>query len=267
MDTRAYYDGETLHVAAYDSFLEPPPRQIAGDVAFYVDVARAHPGPVLELGAGTGRVTLALAATGLTVIGLDLSAAMLAIAADKRAALAPDAAARVRFVAGDMRCFDLGARFAVALAPFRAFQCLLTPDDQMQALAAIRNHLAPGGTLVLQLFDPRLDLIQPGAPPPQEVQVGVHRRTGRRVDAVALDTALDPLAQVRRDTWRYREYDAGGAVVREESLVLTLRWTYRWELHHLLARCGFRVEAEFGDFSRAPPAYAKEMIVVATPAP
>jgi SAM-dependent methyltransferase len=264
MDPKPYYDGETLHVAAYDSFLDPAPRQIAGDVAFYAALARAACGAILELGAGTGRVALALAAAGVNVVGLDLSEAMLAVAADKRAVLPLDTAARARFMAGDMRRFDLGERFAGAIVPFRAFQCLLALDDQMEALAAVRAHLVTQGRLVLHLFDPRLDLIQPGTPPPGEKLVGVHRRTGRRVDAVAIHTDLDPIGQVRRDTWRYREYGDDGAIAREELLALALRWTYRWELHHLLARCGFRVESEFSDFTRAPAAYGREMIVTAT---
>jgi SAM-dependent methyltransferase len=264
MDPKPYYDGETLHVAAYDSFFDPAPRQIAGDVAFYAALARAASGTVLELGAGTGRVTLALAAAAIPMVGVDLSEAMLAIASEKRAALAPDVAARARFLPGDMRRFDLGERVAAAIVPFRAFQCLLTPDDQMAALAAVRGHLATQGRLVLHLFDPRLDLIQPGTSPPGERPVGVHRRTGRRVDAVAIRTDLDPIGHVRRDTWRYREYGDDGGIAREQLLELALRWTYRWELHHLLARCGFRVESEFSDFNRAPPAYGREMIVTAT---
>jgi hypothetical protein len=44
---------------------------------------------------------------------------------------------------------------------------------------------------------------------------------------------------------------------------MALRWTYRWELHHLLSLCGFKVEAEYGDFGRSAPAYGKELILVA----
>ena len=44
---------------------------------------------------------------------------------------------------------------------------------------------------------------------------------------------------------------------------MALRWTWRWELRHLLELCGFVVEAEYSDFARSGPAYGKELIVVA----
>ena len=44
---------------------------------------------------------------------------------------------------------------------------------------------------------------------------------------------------------------------------MALRWTYRWELHHLLELCGFKVEAEYSDFAGSPPVYGAELIVVA----
>ena len=61
-----------------------------------------------------------------------------------------------------------------------------------------------------------------------------------------------------------REVDPGGKVLREEEEVLEMRWIYRWEMHYLFERCGFRVEAEYSDFARSPPAYGREQIWIAT---
>ena len=70
-------------------------------------------------------------------------------------------------------------------------------------------------------------------------------------------------AVVRRDLWRYVEIGPDGAVLAEETREMELRWTYRWELHHLLNLCGLAVDVEYSDFAASAPAYGKELIVVA----
>jgi ubiquinone/menaquinone biosynthesis C-methylase UbiE len=90
---------------------------------------------VLELGCGTGRVLLPVAAAGLDVVGLDQSPAMLAIARQKLTTLDAETRARVQLIEGDMRSFDLGMdRFRLITIPFRAFCHLLTIPDQQAAL-------------------------------------------------------------------------------------------------------------------------------------
>ncbi len=100
------------------------------DVAFFVETAREAGGPVLEIGCGTGRVLIPTARAGIEIVGLDASAAMLALCRQKLAREAEDVQSRVTLVEGDMRRFDLeresgtGAKFALATIPFRPFQHL-----------------------------------------------------------------------------------------------------------------------------------------------
>lgn len=260
---RPYYDSATLHVRSYDSInREGHPALQGGDVSFYRDLAQRAGGEVLEIGVGTGRVALELAQAGLRVTGLDSSAAMLAIAAEKAAAAG--VGERLRLEPGDMRNFDLlGRAFGLAIVPFRAFQCLLTVTDQRAALAAFRRHLRPGGLLALHLFGPDLRFLLPGASGPIDRQSGADRATGRLIEAVLETALLDHVNQVVRNLWRYRAFSADGTVAEEEILELSLRWTYRWEMRHLLELSGFAVEAEFSDFAGSPPAYGKEQIWVA----
>jgi SAM-dependent methyltransferase len=145
---------------------------------------------------------------------------------------------------------------------FRSFQLLLTVERQRAALQVMRRHLRPGGTLVLHLFDPRLELLL-GDGGAGRIMSGTHPVTGRRYAGEVLRADIDHLAQVRWDLWRYTELGAGGEVLAEATRQMTLRWTYRWELRHLLEVCGFTVEAEYSDFTGAAPAYGEEMIVVA----
>ncbi|HWK44855.1 MAG TPA: class I SAM-dependent methyltransferase [Stellaceae bacterium] len=268
-DLASCYASDSLHIATYDAVNDPPQPTIAGDVAFYIELARQGGGEVLECASGTGRVTFALAWAGLTVTGLDLSSGMLAVARAKHAGLPADVAARVTLVEGDMRRFDLGRRFGAVLVPFRSFQHLLTVEDQLAALAAMRRHLRPDGVLVLNLFAPRLDLLlpdQPLAAQPRERRSGIDPASGNRVNLMLERSSFDHVEQIRRDVWCYIVVDVAGAVIREEHRVLTLRWSYRWEMRHLLARAGFEILAEYSDFAKSPPAYGREQIWVAQPA-
>jgi ubiquinone/menaquinone biosynthesis C-methylase UbiE len=261
-----YEKAGSLFVDAYDAFYSGSEPHIAGDVAFYERVAREFGGeaggPVLELACGTGRITLPLAKAGLHVTGVDRSEAMPTIARRKLAALPASVQERLNFVNQDMSALDLGGRFGFVFVPFRSFQALLTIDLERKSLEAIRRHLEPTGRLALHLFDPRLDLLinanvrLPGLS-------GTHPQTGRRYVGEILRTDLDHLNQVRRDLWRYAEIGPNGETLAEDTREMVLRWTYRWELHHLLNLCGFAVEAEYSDFAGSAPAYGKELIVVA----
>ena len=252
----------SLFVEAYDAFYSSSRPQIAYDVAFYERVAREVGGPVLELACGTGRIALPLAKAGLHVTGVDRSEAMLAIARSKLAALPASVQERLILVNQDMSALDLGQRFGFVLVPFRSFQALLTIDLQRKSLEAIRRHLEPAGRLALHLFDPRLDwlidshIALPGLS-------GTHPETGRRYLGEILRTNFDHLNQIRRDLWRYAEIGPNGEVRAEDTREMALRWTYRWELHHLLELHGLVVEAEYSDFVGSAPAYGKELIFVA----
>ncbi len=263
----AFYWRESLNVETYD--LRHPPSMegtpIAADVAFFRGLAEETGGPVLELACGTGRVALALAEGGLEVTGLDRSEPMLAVAREKLDAAPSGVAGRVTLVRGDMAAFDLGRTFGLVVVAFRSFQALLTPELQASCLRAARAHLRPGGRLALDLFDPLLDKCAPGATPfdHSTSRAEVWLPNGHRVQVTVTSRDVDPLTQVMRETWRFTETDPGGTVVLVEDEDLRLRWTYRHELHYLLALSGFTVEAEYSDFAGSPPAYGKELIVVA----
>ena len=257
-----YEKAGSLFVEAYDAFYSSSGPQIAGDVAFYERVAREAGGPVLELACGTGRIALPLAGAGLHVTGVDRSEAMLTIARRKLAGLSDSVQERLTLVNQDMSALNLGRRFGFVFVPFRSFQALLTIDLQRKSLEAIRRHLEPTGRLALHLFDPRLDLLI-GANITLPGLSGTHPETRRRYMSEVLRTNFDHLNQVRRDLWRYAEIGPNGEVLAEDTREMALRWTYRWELHHLLNLCGLAVEAEYSDFVGSAPTYGKELILVA----
>jgi SAM-dependent methyltransferase len=258
-----YYQRAGLNVETYDVLTAGGGPGVDGDVPFYVRHAQRSGGPVLELGAGTGRVTWALAQAGLHVVGLDLSPAMLACAQAKAPAMPPQVRERVRFVQADMADFDLGRTFSLVLIPFRGFQSLTTPEQQRRCLGCIHRHLRPGGCLIIDLFDPRLDLCVPNTPPWPTKGTVRHPLTGHPVTVESFSRTTDPFQQVFTESWRFTEATDVGEVVRQEEESLTLRWTYRWEMRYLFALTGFEVVAEFSDFSESPPTYGREQIWIA----
>jgi ubiquinone/menaquinone biosynthesis C-methylase UbiE len=260
-DAIAYYSGD-LGARTYD-LLTGSGGALAGDIAFYIDAARRFGTPVLELGVGTGRVAVALAEVGCNVTGLDASKSMLDVAAAKVASLPRGTADRVRLVCGDMADFDVDERYPLALIPARAFQHVLQPAQQRSTLKAIHRHLTRRGHLVIDLFDPRLDLCLPEpvlSDPPIEVLDPGSAHVIRRTTLARIN---DPLRQVLTETFLLEVVDHTGRVVKAEETGWSLRWTYRQEMAYLLELCGFEPIGQFADLQRAPPAYGREQLWIA----
>jgi SAM-dependent methyltransferase len=117
----------------------------AADLPLWRELAEAAGGPVLDVGAGTGRVALDLAGCGIDVHALDVDAVLLGALTDRAAARDVTVTVHV----GDARALDLGdLRFALILAPMQTVQLLEGEDGRARFLAAARRHLAPGGLLV-----------------------------------------------------------------------------------------------------------------------
>ena len=117
------------------------------DLPLWRELAAAEGGPVLDLGAGAGRVSLDLARAGHEVVGLDLDPTLLD-ALRERAGGLPVAA-----VLADARDFDLGRRFPLVIAPMQTIQLLGGPAGRAGLLRCAAAHLAPGGLIACALAD------------------------------------------------------------------------------------------------------------------
>jgi SAM-dependent methyltransferase len=256
--------GDSLVTEIYDlqSAAIAPSRPWEGDIAFFRRLADELGGPVLEIGSGTGRVSIPLAEAGFEVVGVDASGAMLRLAEAKRAALEPKVSARLTFLQGDMTTLQLDRRFPLIVAPSRVFQFALTSEAQRAALRTFKSHLAPGGRIVLDLFDPAFEYVGPGAVfPPRSGEV-IHPGTANRVLWQITGREPDPSRQLVRSDWAAREIGPSGEVLRDETERLTLRWSTRSEMRLLFELERLEVVAEYGDFEGGPPAYGREQVWV-----
>jgi SAM-dependent methyltransferase len=266
MDRAGGYDEYVFIADLYDHVVPYSQRQ---DVAFFVEAAQAAGGPVLEVGCGTGRVLLPTARAGVDIVGLDASPQMLAVCREKLLQEPAEVQARVRLVEADMRQFALGHLFHLATLPFRPFQHLTTVEEQLACLTCIHHHLVPGGQLILDIFNPSLDALvrddlgqEFGAEPAFTTPDG--RRVVRRHKTVA------------RDRWHQINhlellYDIIHPDGRTEHLVhaFRMRYLFRFEAEHLLARCGFAIEHVYADYDRSlyGSQYPGELIFVAKKPP
>jgi SAM-dependent methyltransferase len=236
------------------------------DLKFYLEVASTYGGPILELGCGTGRITMPLAETGQRLTAMDISLKMLERAEQKRAALSAACRKNVRLLQGDMTRFDLQERFPLIIIPFRPFQHLLTVDEQLQCLACVRRHLADGGRLILDFF--QTDAARMHDPVfLEEHFVADYEIAGARKVRLTERIAAFHRAEQRNDV--EMAFTVTGAHGRQHRSVFafTFRYFFRYEVEHLLARSGFRVQELFGDFDRSPLRDdSPEMIFVAAAA-
>ena len=252
----SYYDEYMADI--YDVLTSGLP----GDVDFYVGLAQKAAPPVLELGCGTGRIAVPIARAGVEIVGLDSSPPMLAKARDRASGTA-----NVRWVQADMRDFDLGERFGLVIIPYRAFQHMITVDDQKSCLDRVRRHLRDDGKLAFNLFNP--DLVAMGRWMSDSRggwrlwHNSADERTGGRI--MAWESRGYRLAsQEMNAVWKVEEVDAEGRSASQRYVDLRLRWLYRFEVEHLLGLAGFRVEHLYGGFDgRAFEDDSPEMVWVA----
>jgi ubiquinone/menaquinone biosynthesis C-methylase UbiE len=129
------------------------------DIPFYTSYAEKCRGEVLELACGTGRILIPIAQEGIKITGLDASHEMLNIARKKIEGLDEKSKRNIELIHGDMKQFNLDKTFSLIIIAFRSFQCLVRKEEQESCLKLVHQHLDDKGTLILDLFAPRHDLL------------------------------------------------------------------------------------------------------------
>jgi len=215
------------------------------DIPLYENLARRTDLPVLELGVGTGRVAIPLAEAGLSVVGIDSSEAMLAVARSK---LDKGLSRRLQLILAEMEEFSLNESFVLVLCPLGGFLHLSSQDKQIRALECARRHLDRGGLVALDL--PSLETAdwEPGA------RGLILEWTRERLDGTKVSkfvsVAADRARQIQWVTHIYEEWTAAGS--RRRIASFEMRYVHRFEMELLLAQAGLKVDGLYGSYDLAP---------------
>ncbi len=219
---------------------------------FYLDLANTCGGPVLELGCGTGRITLPLARQGIDVTGLDASHSMLEVLRAKLAKEPAGVRRRIRVIEGDFRTHYLNDRFSLVMIPFRPMQHMYTTDDQLAALKNAGRHLADGGILAFDVFNPRFDKLLSGIGEEYlDLEWPAQDGTDRMIRRYFVKDEIDPVNLNFSGRFIFRLCE-GDQVLSEEVQPLKMSvYTYP-HLKLLFHAAGLESVEEFGSFDRRP---------------
>ncbi len=248
--SEAHYEDGRYYDQAY--------RRRRHDVRFYTNLAVESGGPVLELGAGTGRVALAIAKAGVEVVGVEPMAPMLEQAHQRLDRLPRAARDRVEFRKGDLTRLRLRRKFPLVIAPFNVWMHLYSRADIERGFATVRHHLESGG---LFAFDVLL-------PDP----ISLARESSKRYRGGVVPHPKDGVR------YRYSEYFSYDALSQIETVImdfehpekkelsfctpLTQRQFFPAELEALAHYNGFELESLTGDFDNRPITAATESQVL-----
>jgi SAM-dependent methyltransferase len=227
------------------------------DVPFWQRVTLEADGSVLELGCGTGRISIPLARAGVTIVGIDRSEPMLARAAARTVRLpGTSRTSRKRagstrwkaplFVRGDIRALPFKrGHFSIVLAPYGVLQSLVRERDLNATLESVARVVRRGGTFGIDLV--------PDVPNWREysnkVQLVGRARGGAHLTLVE-SVRQDP--RRRLTTFEQRYVERRGSRTREHRFELTFRTLTVPQMTRRVERAGFRVKAVLGDYRGRP---------------
>jgi SAM-dependent methyltransferase len=243
-DNLSEYSDPTL----YDS----ENRDLEPDGPFILSLAKELGGRVLELGCGTGRLTIPLAENGVDIVGLDVVPGMVDLAKEKAGGLP------IEWIVADVRKFQLGQKFKLIFEAGSVFHHMLTHQDQEAYLARVQEHLEDDGRLVLSIFFPKPhNLVSSDE---EEDWFTAEHPDGYVIRVSGIDK-YDALRQVKTETAYRRWTDASGKEMLQVA-PLSLRYVFPQEMEALLHYNGFEIVGQYGDFDKSPVTEESRLITL-----
>lgn len=222
------------------------------DIAFFLREAGHAGGPVLELMCGTGRLSLPLLEAGVPWTGVDAAPAMLAVLTRKLEARGLRGAVHCM----DVRALDLPGSFALVLLPFQSFMEITDTADQRAVLDAVLAHLEPGGRFICTLHNP----------PVRRATVDGLLRLVRTVsddEGVLVVSGIEQggTPVVTRLQF-FEQFDPDGTLLWKRVLPMSFAFIEHDAFADMARRAGFRVDALYGNYDRAPFASAESPVMI-----
>ncbi|MGL4611982.1 MAG: class I SAM-dependent methyltransferase [Trueperaceae bacterium] len=239
------YDLPELYDAQYQRYRD--------DLNFYVGLANDYGSPILELGAGTGRVSLALAKAGHTVVGIDYSQRMLE--RGHEAVVESNLSNFITLLRGDMRGLELSQIFPIIIAPFNTLMHAYTIADQDATLASVKRHLEPGGVFAFDVYAPNFSSLNILRRETEWEHVG-----GENAE-LFLYQSLDEDHQILESRYYLDMVQKDGSLTRQTS-VLKQRYYTRFELERMIKGAGFTGVQIYGGFDKRRYSHKETVVVV-----
>ena len=228
------------------------------DLPLYLEYASGIQTSILEVGAGSGRLTVPLARAGHEIVAVDISPSMLRLLLARLTQEEADVRGRVSVVEEDVCDLELTARYDLVLVPFYTFNYLLTPRSQRTALGRLRRHLASSGRLLIDVFVPRRRLMQPTREPALRVDT-VDPATGDRVRGWN-SYQVDERLQIEDRTQLF-ELTRRDGTVKKCTFTVRRRYDFPGYFEELFRDCGFSVEHVATGYEGATPVDDSEQLL------
>ncbi len=245
--------------SGFAAYYEALTGDFRGDVPMYLEMAKRHEGPILELACGTGRVAIPLAEAGSTIVGLDSDPEMLALAESKARML--ELGRRISFVKADMVSFKMKQKFPLIIAGANSLIHLLDSASLRKCLERCRTQLTPGGTLYIA-FEPSPYIAAAGKyrverERPRQV---FNRETGETL-LYRGTTTVDPNFQLIIRHHEYANPRAPHDATKTATFNYVTRPIYPGELELLVELVGLEIIGIYGDYDLRPLTRQSEKIV------
>ena len=217
------------------------------DITYYLDQASQKNSSILEIGCATGRITELLSDFGKEVHAVDPSSEMLSIAQKRVEKLSNPG--QVSFSESPLPDLKLTSdrKFSLAIVPSSAFMSILSPEDQQRFLHNVRRYLSPAGKLIIEMKVPDPDVIL-GDPATLYHLMDINNDFDGGKLIFYHQRSYDDYEQIGDSKVVVEFVDSDGIVVRKVVHDLSFRYTFRWEMYHLLRICGFEILSLHGDF-------------------
>ena len=209
---------------------------------FWMDLIESYGAPVLELGCGTGKITIPIAEAGFEILGVDNSKSMLEHAREKTR----DLEIPIRFAQSDMVDFSLDRKFKTILLPSNNLAHLMDFNQAVSCFARVREHLADEGIFVIDAFVPSLSILTK-SPEEEEILSKYEDPDGNGEVVVTAKAVYEADTQIRRVTTVQIMPDGSSTEGH-----LNMRMYFPQELEALLDFAGFEVLEKYGSYEKDP---------------
>lgn len=227
------------------------------DLPFYLEYAERSSGPILEVGAGSGRLTIPFAREGMAVTAVDISASMLAKLRSRIAKESAEVQQRVSIVQDDACTMELDRRYELIIVPFYTFNYLLTPQIQNAALEQLVKHMSMTGRLLIDVFVPHSRIRNCPRDPCLRVDT-VDKQTGCKIRGWNV-YRMDTENQIECRKHVFEVTTPRGKITKKE-FTTKRRYFFKPELDKLFTQHGLAVEAVFEGYDKHPASEVSEQL-------